>query len=181
MDQIQTEDRDRADQQKEKHYLTAETRALADALVQNQAALTECQATWTEFQAALPESQNDALKRTRDEMESQSMPARHTCELWNSTSPRGKSNNRGGFVRSSVHPDISIPLLTPELDKLLTKHSKGRPDCYAVLLFQGCVTEERYHEWTQNTNWDGSHGKCGLPVNLSVHHEYCVSEVSIHE
>jgi hypothetical protein len=65
-------------------------------------------------------------------------------------------NIPGGFVRSSVHPDISIPLLTTELDELLTRHSKGRPDRYAVLQFQGCVTDERYHEWTQNINWDGS-------------------------
>ena len=52
--------------------------------------------------------------------------------------------------------------------QLLTRHSKSRPDCYGVLLFQGCVTEERYHEWAQNTNWDRSRGKCGLPVNLRV-------------
>lgn len=36
------------------------------------------------------------------------------------------------------------------------------------LLFQGCVNEERYHEWAQNTNWDLSRGKCGLPVKLQV-------------
>jgi hypothetical protein len=58
MDQIQTLKTDieslKADQQKEKHYLRAEIRVTADALVQSQAALAE----------------NDTLKR-----------ARHTCEL----------------------------------------------------------------------------------------------------
>lgn len=93
-------------------------------------------------------------------MESQSMPGTPVSS--------GTPPPTGRVIRSSVHPDISIPLLTTELDQLLTRHSKGRPDRYAVLLFQGCVTEERYHEWTQNTNWDGSRGKCGLPVNLRV-------------
>lgn len=99
-------------------------------------------------------------------MESQSMPG--TLLSSGTPPPTGRVNVRGGFVRSSVHPDISIPLLTTELDQLLTRYSKGSPDLYAVLLFQGCVTEKRYHEWTQNTNWDGSRGKCGLPVNLRV-------------
>ena len=83
-------------------------------------------------------------------MESQSMPG---TSVSSGTPPlTGRVNIRGGFVRSSDHPDISIPILTTELDELLTRHSKGRPDRYAVLQIQGCVTEERYHEWTQNIN-----------------------------
>ncbi|CAB1337795.1 unnamed protein product, partial [Coregonus sp. 'balchen'] len=137
MDQIQTLKTEieslKADQQKEKHSLRAEIRVTADALVQSQAALAESQA------------ENDALKRARNEMESQSIPG--TPVSSGTPPPTGRVNNRGGFVRS---------------------HSKGRPYHYAVLLFHGCITEERYHEWTQNTNWDGSRGKFGLPVNHRV-------------
>ncbi|CAB1325735.1 unnamed protein product [Coregonus sp. 'balchen'] len=122
MDQIQNLKTEieslKADQQKEKHSLRAEIQATADALVQSQAALAESQA------------ENDALKRARDEMESESMPG--TPVSSGTPPPTGRGNKRGGFVRSSVHPDISIPLLTPELDKLLNRHSKGRPDRYAI-------------------------------------------------
>ena len=58
MDQIQTLKTEieslKADQQKEKHYLRAEIRATADALVQSQVALMESQV------------ENDALKRARN-------------------------------------------------------------------------------------------------------------------
>ena len=117
---------------------------------------------------ALAESQaeNDALKRARNEMEAQSMPG--TPVSSETRPPTCRVNIPGRFVRSSVHPDISTPLLTTELDQRLTRHSKGRPDRYSVLIFKGCVAEERYHEWTQNINWDGSRGRCVLPVNLRV-------------
>eukprot|EP00063_Salmo_salar_P078555 XP_014053390.1 PREDICTED: uncharacterized protein LOC106603801 [Salmo salar] len=156
MEQIQTLKTDieslKADQQKEKHSLRAEIRATADALVQSQVALTECQAALVESQ-----TENGSLKRAREEMmESQSMP----IHVSSGTPPPTGS--------SSVHPDISIPRLTPERNELLTEHSMGRPDRYALLLFQECVSKERYHEWAQNTNWDGSRGKFGLPVNLRV-------------
>ena len=164
MDQIQTLKTEikslKADQQKEKHYLRAEIRATADALVQSQAVLAESQAALVESQ-----KENDALKRARNEMDSQSMPG--TPVSSGNPPPTGSVNIPGRFLRSSVHPDISIPLLTTELDQLHTRHSKGCPNSYAVLLFQGCVTETRYHEWRQNTNWDISRGKCGL-VNLRV-------------
>ncbi|XP_045077588.1 uncharacterized protein LOC123491320 isoform X1 [Coregonus clupeaformis] len=83
---------------------------------------------------------------------------------------------RSNVYRSKVHPDISIPRLTPEYDELLTKRSGGRPDRYAVLLFRACVTEERYREWEQNTNWDGSRGKFGLPMNLRMFIRATVSQ-----
>ncbi|CAB1341344.1 unnamed protein product [Coregonus sp. 'balchen'] len=83
---------------------------------------------------------------------------------------------RSNVYRSKVHPDISIPRLTPEYDELLTNRSGGRPDRYAVLLFRACVTEERYREWEQNTNWDGSRGKFGLPVNLRMFIRTTVSQ-----
>ncbi|XP_045079238.1 uncharacterized protein LOC121550324 isoform X1 [Coregonus clupeaformis] len=83
---------------------------------------------------------------------------------------------RSDVYRSKVHPDISIPRLTPEYDELLTNRSGGRPDRYAVLLFRACVTEERYREWEQNTNWDGSRGKFGLPVNLRMFIRTTVSQ-----
>ncbi|XP_035635638.1 protein Pat-like [Oncorhynchus keta] len=155
MEQIQTLKTDieslKVDQQKEKHSLRAEIRATADALVQSQVALTECQAALVESR-----TENGSLKRAREEMESQFMPI-HVSS--GTPLPTGSS---------SVHPDISIPRLTPERNELLTEHSMGRPDRYAVVLFQECVTKERYREWAQNTNWDGSRGKLGLPVNLRV-------------
>ncbi|XP_024278194.2 uncharacterized protein LOC112251441 isoform X3 [Oncorhynchus tshawytscha] len=83
---------------------------------------------------------------------------------------------RSNVYRSKVHPDISIPHLTPEYDELLTNRSGGRPDRYAVLLFRACVSEERYREWEQNTNWDGSRGKFGLPVNLRMFIRTTVSQ-----
>ncbi|XP_055792988.1 Fc receptor-like protein 5 [Salvelinus fontinalis] len=73
MDQIQTFKTEieslKTDQQKEKHYLRAEIRATADALVQSQAALAESHSSLAESQA-----ENDALKRAWNKMESQSMP-----------------------------------------------------------------------------------------------------------
>ncbi|XP_042165594.1 uncharacterized protein LOC112228217 isoform X3 [Oncorhynchus tshawytscha] len=156
MEQIQTLKTDieslKVDQQKETYSLRAEIRATADALVQSQVALTECQAALVESQ-----TENGSLKRAKEEMmESQFMPI-HVSS--GTPLPTGSS---------SVHPDISIPPLTPERNELLTEHSMGRPDRYAVVLFQECVTKERYREWAQNTNWDGSRGKFGLPVNLRV-------------
>ncbi|CAB1315816.1 unnamed protein product [Coregonus sp. 'balchen'] len=116
MEQIQTlKTRDRGDQQKEKHSMRAEIRATADALVQSQAALTERKAVLVE------------KGEGRDGV---TIHARHTCAR--TPPPTGRGNYHGWFVRSSVHPDISIPLLTPELDELLTKHSKGRPYRYAI-------------------------------------------------
>ena len=132
MDQVQTLKTEieslKADWQKVKPYLRGEIQVTADALVQSQAALAESQA------------ENDALKRAGNEIESQSLPG--TPESSGAPPPTGRVNIPDGFIRSSVHPDISIPLLTTELDQLLTRHSKSCPDCYVVLLFQECLTEE---------------------------------------
>jgi hypothetical protein len=134
-------------------HLRAEIRATADALVQSQAVFVESQV------------ENDVLKRASNEMESQSILG--TPVSSGTLPPTSRVNICGGFVRSSVHPDISIPLLTTELDELLTRHSKGRPDRYAVLLFQGCVPEEIPRAGTEyKLGW--IQGKCGLPVNLQV-------------
>jgi flavin-binding protein dodecin len=89
MDQIQTLKTEieslKADQQKGKHYLRAEIWATADALVQSQAVLAESHSSVVESQPALADSQaaNDALKRAQN-----TIHARHTFELWNSTSDR---------------------------------------------------------------------------------------------
>ncbi|XP_031691783.1 uncharacterized protein LOC109876116 isoform X2 [Oncorhynchus kisutch] len=166
MDQIQTLKTEieslKADQQKDKHYLRAEIRGTADALVQSQAVLAECHSSLTESQAALAESQaeNDALKRARKEMESQSIPG--TPVSSGTPPPTGTVNICGNIC------DISIFLLTTELDQLLTRHSEGCPDRYAVLLFQRCLTEERYHEWTQNTNCKCGSGCSSLKLSPEV-------------
>ncbi|XP_070972314.1 thioredoxin domain-containing protein 16 isoform X6 [Oncorhynchus clarkii lewisi] len=79
MDQIQTLKTEieslKAHQQKEKHYLRAEIRATADALVQSQAALMESRAV------------NDTVEEG-EERDGVTIHARHTYELWNSTSDR---------------------------------------------------------------------------------------------
>jgi hypothetical protein len=92
----------KGDQQKDNHSLRAEIRATGDALDQSKAALAESQA------------EKDALKRARNEMESQSMPG---TPVSSRTPPStGRVNIPGRFIRSSIHPDISIPLLTTEFD-----------------------------------------------------------------
>ncbi|CAM4572596.1 unnamed protein product [Leuciscus chuanchicus] len=46
--------------------------------------------------------------------------------------------------------------------------SRGRPDRYGCLLFRAVVPQQLYEEWASTTNWDGSRGKRGLPVNHQV-------------
>ena len=117
----------KADHQKEKHSLRAETRATADVLVQSQAVLAESHSSLAESQRALVKSQveNDVLNMARNEM-SQSMPGTHVST--GTPLPTGRVNIPGGFVRSSVHPDISIPLLTTELDQ-----GPSEPSCCSAI------------------------------------------------
>ncbi|KAM9469001.1 uncharacterized protein Hap1MRO34_013535 [Clarias gariepinus] len=64
------------------------------------------------------------------------------------------------------HPDLPFTPPTAELLDSLVIQSGGRPDRLGCLLFRTVVTQDVYENWTFTTNWDGSRGKRGLPVNL---------------
>ncbi|XP_062340731.1 zinc finger MYM-type protein 4-like isoform X1 [Osmerus eperlanus] len=70
------------------------------------------------------------------------------------------------LVGRNVHPDIDIPVLTPDVEQLISKLSWGCSNQYSSLLFRLAVTEDKYNEWATNTDWDGSRGKWALPINL---------------
>ncbi|CAM4570539.1 unnamed protein product [Leuciscus chuanchicus] len=67
---------------------------------------------------------------------------------------------------TNSHPDLPFTSPTPELLESLMMQSRGRPDRYGCLLFRAVVPQQLYEEWASTTNWDGSRGKRGLPVNV---------------
>ncbi|KAK6478452.1 activating mRNAion factor 7-interacting protein 1 isoform X4 [Huso huso] len=67
---------------------------------------------------------------------------------------------------ATVLPDIVINSISLEKEAEINVLSQGRVERSAALLFRALNTTERYHEWTNNVNYDGSRGKKGLPTNL---------------
>uniref|UniRef100_A0AAY5KW15 TRASH domain-containing protein n=1 Tax=Esox lucius TaxID=8010 RepID=A0AAY5KW15_ESOLU len=141
-----------------------------DVLAETQAPL-ESNDVLVESQAPLAESQAKLVYQSMPGSPVRSgTPARGTA--WRKIppltgTPTGRSNTNVA-VTPRVHADIIIPPLTPENEALIIGSHGGRPDRYAVLLFKITVTEDLYHEWVRNTNWDGSRNKVALPLNLRV-------------
>ncbi|XP_005159755.1 zinc finger MYM-type protein 4 isoform X2 [Danio rerio] len=66
----------------------------------------------------------------------------------------------------SCHPNFDFHPPSKQQLNALFNQSQKRADRYGCLLFRVIVPQTKYKEWASNTNWDGSRGKCALPVNL---------------
>ncbi|XP_043945680.1 lysine-rich nucleolar protein 1 isoform X2 [Protopterus annectens] len=63
-------------------------------------------------------------------------------------------------------PDVELLNVSEDREKVLLTMSHGRPERFAVLLFEELVPLAKYMEWNQLVNWDGSRGKMAIPANL---------------
>ncbi|KAF5899220.1 protein TASOR [Clarias magur] len=137
----------------EREALRSELQVCKEARADANAALADLQAT------------HKGLVKTHSAVMAQLREAQKA--LTGCLSPTGHTANGDAATSTTgCHPELEFTPPTAELLESLMIQSRGRPDRLGCLLFRSVVPQAVYKEWASITNWDGSRGKCGVPMNL---------------
>lgn len=164
----------------EMEALRSELRICKEAHAEAKASLADMQATHrglieihstvvtqlSEAQTAVTEALRTRLNCAHTPTSDCLTPTRGTpCRHEESRGSRPMPSSATASIRN-CHPELPFTSPTPGLLESLMMQSQGWPDRYGCLLFRAVVPQHLHEEWASTTNWDGSRGKRGLPVNI---------------